>query len=265
MNNARSQLGGSGTQTSAIAFGGRFTPPGSVLRAFTEQYDGTSWSEVGDLATEEWNFTANTVVQAAWSSGGNMVNTLRGRASGGLQTASIAAGGETPRTADTEYYNGSSWSEQSNMNTARNQLGGAGTQTAFLVFGGEAPGPTAVTESWDGSSWSEVNDLGTARRNVGSFGTQTAAVAVGGFGPGVSDYSARVEEWNGSSWSSNPNALPNDLAQSDCTGIATAGLVFGGIIPPSGTKQTATFSFDGTSFSAGGALNTATAESHMTT
>jgi len=281
---------GSGTQTSAMMAGGwtPFTPNPTE----TERYDGSSWSTGPALAsgieynsgggsfssgittggrapgvvttTQEFNTSIFSPIAATWASSGNMVNTLRGRASGGEQTASIAAGGETPRTADTEYYDGSSWSEQSNMNTARNQLGGAGTQTAFLVFGGEAPGPTAVTESWDGSSWSEVNDLGTARRNVGSFGTQTAAVAVGGFGPGVSDYSARVEEWNGSSWSSNPNALPNDLAQSDCTGIATAGLVFGGIIPPSGTKQTATFSFDGTSFSAGGALNTATTESHAT-
>ena len=32
-------------------FGGRYTPPGSVLRDFTEQYDGTSWVTGPALAT----------------------------------------------------------------------------------------------------------------------------------------------------------------------------------------------------------------------
>ena len=38
----------------------------------------------------------------------------------------------------------------------------------------------------------------------------------------------------------------------------------GSVQEPSGTKQTATFPFDGTSFSAGGALTSATSESHAT-
>jgi hypothetical protein len=150
------------------------------------------------------------------------------------------------------------------MNTARNQLGGAGSQTAFLVFGGENPGATnnTETESWNGSSWSEVNDMTTGRRNMCSFGTQTAAVAAGGFTPpGVSTYNSVVEEWNGSSWSANPNALPANRAAGDAVGTATAGLVFGGTVPP--TTATS-FSFDGTSFSAGGSMITATTESHMT-
>ena len=124
MNSARSQLGGSGTQTSAIAFGGRFTPPGSVLRAFTEQYDGTSWSEVGDLATarrqvsstrvetgntsalaiggktssataatEEWNFSANTITAAAWSAGANFPTSSSQVAGVGSRDAGLGIGG----------------------------------------------------------------------------------------------------------------------------------------------------------------------------
>jgi len=93
----------------------------------------------------------------------------------------------------------------------------------------------------------------------------TAAFAIGAApSPGNPGLTNTVESWNGSSWSANPNALPSARSGVDCVGTATAGLVFGGIIPPSGTKQTATFSFDGTSFSAGGDLITATAESHAT-
>ena len=44
---ARSQLGGSGTQTAAIAFGGR-TPP---VTAVVEQWDGTTWATAPSLAT----------------------------------------------------------------------------------------------------------------------------------------------------------------------------------------------------------------------
>ena len=248
MATAKNNIGSAGTQTSAIAFGGSIPP------------SGTSYLS----ATEEYNVSINVITPAAWASGGNMGSALRGRIGGGTQSTAIAAGGEVPRTSNTELYDGTSWTEVNNLNTARNQTGGAGTQTSFLVFGGEAPGPTGVTESWDGSSWSEVNDLGTARRNLAGFGTQTAAVGAGGFGPGVSEYTAVVEEWNGSSWTANPNSLPGATAQVDAIGTATAGLVFGGIIPPSGAKLSTTFEFDGTSFSSSGNLNTATAESHMT-
>jgi len=286
LNNPSGLNCGWGTQTNAVA---QTTP--DTYRTM-ESYDGTSWTVIDSLtqtgnayanaagsngnsgfissmgptlgSTEEYNTSINVITGAAWASGGNMGSALRGRSGGGAQTAAIAAGGEVPRTSNTELYDGTSWTEVNNLNTARNQTGGAGTQTSFLVFGGEAPGPTGVTESWDGSSWSEVNDLGTARRNVGGFGTQTAAVAAGGFGPGTGDYTAVVEEWNGSSWTANPNSLPTATAQMDAVGTATAGLVFGGIIPPSAAKVSTTFEFDGTSFSSSGNLNTATAESHMT-
>ena len=45
MNTGRNALGGQGTQTAAIAFGGN--PP---YRAETEIWNGTSWTEVADLS-----------------------------------------------------------------------------------------------------------------------------------------------------------------------------------------------------------------------
>ena len=88
LNTGRGQSMGSGSQTAAIVAGGK-TPSNT---ANAEQYDGSSWTEVGDLNT------------ARSSSGG----------SSGLApyTATIVFGGATPSlTAITEYYNGSSWTE----------------------------------------------------------------------------------------------------------------------------------------------------------
>ena len=284
--------GSAGPQTASILFGGSTSPSTNAFR-----FDGTSFSATGSMAsvttspapaanasdnntalsmggygssaylskTEEYNFTANTVVQAAWSSGGNMGSALWSRAGGGTQTAAISAGGENPKTTNTELYDGTSWSEVNNLALARNQMGKAGTQTAFLVFGGEQGGGSpnyTQTESWDGSSWSEVNDLANARRNFAGFGTQTAAVAAGGFTPpGASTRNSVVEEWNGSSWSANPNALPANRIGADGIGTATAGLVVGGSIP---AVTATTLEFDGTSFSSGGSMNTARSESGMT-
>src|SRR6056300_1388156 len=47
LNTARSFLGGVGTQTAGLAFGGNVPP----VTGATEQYDGTSWTEVNDLNT----------------------------------------------------------------------------------------------------------------------------------------------------------------------------------------------------------------------
>ena len=47
LNTARAALMGAGTQTAGLAFGG--ANPDAVNN--TEQYDGTSWTEVADLAT----------------------------------------------------------------------------------------------------------------------------------------------------------------------------------------------------------------------
>jgi hypothetical protein len=46
LNTGRKTLGGVGTQTAALAFGGKISPgPESAL---TETYNGTSWTEVND-------------------------------------------------------------------------------------------------------------------------------------------------------------------------------------------------------------------------
>jgi len=87
MNTARSELGGAGVQTAALAFGGLVYPP---RVANTELYNGTSWTEVNDLTTAR---STNTGI--------------------GLSTAALSVGGQTPGAVVgiTESWNGTSWTE----------------------------------------------------------------------------------------------------------------------------------------------------------
>ena len=167
LNTAREGLGGSGTQTAGLAFGG-YT--GSVS-ADTEKYDGSSWTEVNNLNT------ARTYVAGT-----------------GTQTSALAFGGflDPGNTAITESYNGTSWTEVADLNAARNSIGGAGADnTSVLAMGGS--GSLTNTETWNGSSWTEVNDLSTARGALGG-GSQGSSnllnIAFGGSPDVVS-----TEEW----------------------------------------------------------------------
>jgi hypothetical protein len=84
LNTARRNLGGAGTQTAGLAFGGT-----SPVTGVTEEYDGTNWASV------------------------NSLNTARvGLAGAGTQTAALAFGGidtSPAYTTATEEYDGNSW------------------------------------------------------------------------------------------------------------------------------------------------------------
>ena len=92
VNTARYVSGGSGTQTAGLMIAGATAPP-NVKRAYTESYNGTSWTEVNDLNT------ARFLVAAAGGPAG--------------QTASLAIGGgaDPGNLAIVESWNGSSWTE----------------------------------------------------------------------------------------------------------------------------------------------------------
>ena len=250
MNTARSDLGGAGTQTAALAFGGYTT----TAVANTESYDGTSWTEVNDLNTardsnsssrgsysstlyfmqdnpstsginESWNGTSWTEVTA--------LNTAR-RQGGGLgadNESALAIGGtSSPPTgvAICELWGGSSWTEVGDLNNQGIGIGGAGIVTAGLAVGRRrlaSPATwTGKTESWNGTSWTETGDLNTNRAYPGVLGTYTLALACGGGQPTRVD---NVEDWNGTSW-----AEVADLSSNRSTvgpgGNTTSGVVFGG-------------------------------------
>ena len=89
-----------GTQTAAILVGG-YAPSPTLHRALAETYNGSSWTEVGDLNTARY-----------------------GASLAGTQTAAVNFGGlknPSAQSDDTETWDGSSWTEVSDMNTARHR------------------------------------------------------------------------------------------------------------------------------------------------
>ena len=174
LNTARSSIMPAGTQTAAIGAGGDYGIPAAspTWAVETETYDGSTWTEVGDL------------------------NTARHAGAGGGSTTSFIYAAGTPGGTNSESYDGTSWTATSAINTSREDLGGAATSnTSALVFGGYAgslPG-TGATESWDGSSWTEVADLATGTYHVDGTGTSILALRIGGFNPGAA---TSTEEWS---------------------------------------------------------------------
>ena len=178
LNVPTASMGGAGTQTAALNFGG--LPP-TGPGATNESWDGTSWTEVNDLNTAR----------------GNM-------ASFGLQTAAISAGGRTPTKANVESWDGTSWTEVSDLNTARYDAAGVGTTPSGLVAGGDAAGDSTsgsnTVESWNGSDWTEIAEINTSRWGLSGGGVDDSNAIVfsgGNFPPG---YKVLTEFWNGSSW-----------------------------------------------------------------
>ena len=229
LNQARYGNTGSGDGKTAITTGGYAdsgTPAG--YKGITEEYDGTSWTEVSDLNTARGFF---------------------GGTNSSPYTASLVFGGASPPAqAVTEEWDGSSWVEKSDLSTPRINNGGLGANAEnALCIGGSNPGALDKVESWDGSSWSEVAEFSTNRAEmpVGA-GTNTAAIIYGGqYPPGVT-VTANTESWNGTSWTETAD-LNVAKGYHGGGGSQTVALAYGGRTSGSGQVAT-TESWDGTSW-----------------
>ena len=171
--NAMSSSNGSSTAT--LFIGGN---PSPARAGKTESWDGSSWTETGDL------------------------NTSRGQGAGtGISTASLVFGGVTTAYVGiVEQWDGSSWTEVADLNTTRANLAGMGLYTASIAAAGRAPASSPTirgdVELWNGSSWTETTEVNTARAEVSGSGVPYTDVIVYGGEPST----ANTEFWNGSSW-----------------------------------------------------------------
>ena len=240
--------------TAAIIAGGA---PGSTDK--TEYYDGTAWTEVGDLGTAASNQTAK----------------------GGTTTAAIVGGGSNPppRTTAVEvwsvpstvslaqqgqvWYNTTSavlkgfgalgslsWSAGANLTTARIMLSGAGnSNTSAVVFGGRTSGPTAVnnSETYNGTAWTEGNNVTQARFTGTGFGVETAALFATGFGFPTATRYTNAETYDGTSWTEVNNLSVGRGYLAGC-GSTSGGLAIGGYFAPPTTRLEIVEDYDGTSW-----------------
>ncbi len=224
----RHGLGGTGTGSAAIVFGGEYGPPWART-GNTEEWNGSAWSEESDLSTARYSVCSI----------------------GRTTTDSIcAAGYEPPFSDSTELYNGTAWSTLANCNTARYSLaGGAGTSSAGLLAGGA---PTCACEEFNGTSWGTVNNLNTQEGGGVTTGASTSAARQTGRSgtPG-----AVSEDYNGTSWSvSTP--LNIGRASGMASGTESSTLFWGGGASPAegGSDIVLTEKWNGTTWTESGDL-----------
>jgi len=125
------------------------------------------------------------------------------------------------------------WSSGGNMGTARRGGAGGGTVTAGLAFGGASytvPTTFNNTEEYSGYIWTAGGNMNTARGFLGGSGTQTAGLAFGGTpgSPNQAQVTTATEEYNGSTWASNPTGLNTTRRLLAGFGTQTATIAFGG-------------------------------------
>ena len=123
MNNARGTFNGCGTNTAALAVGGKNVPSSGDK---TELWNGTNWTAVNDL------------------SGASRY----GSGVAGITTSALIFGGFSGASNLTESWNGTNWTAVTAMNQGRAMPAGAGTSnnSALATAGGS---PSASTEEWD--------------------------------------------------------------------------------------------------------------------
>ena len=204
---------------------------------------------------------------AVWTSGGTL-NTKRSATIAGTVSAGLASFGyiyppSSPVGGSyvTEEYNGTAWTSVNNANTQRYQTNSTGTQTAAVAFGGyngtTEPGPytmSASFESYNGTTWTNLTNAPTTKAGDPPMtGTSTAVVQAAGIADLSNTPSNQVQEYSGS-WSAGEN-YPISASSVSACGTQTAAVFMGGATnaPATATVTTAN-EYDGTDFSATGAI-----------
>jgi hypothetical protein len=245
---------GTGSSSAVLATG---QTPGSVTTTTTEEWTAPSVFTKINLGQVYYNsgsnafkVTAAPVAGGTWASGGTMNTTTRYFSGGaGIKTAAIGFGGQNPKTANTELYNGTSWTEVNNLSAAKSYVGSAGTQTAALCIGGDKGpgGGTNEVEQWDGTNWTEGTEINRAVYGGNSAcGTTTAALITMEY---PSPYTL-TELWNGSSWTE-VNDMNNAREGGGVAGISTSAIAAGGATVDNAET------WDGTSWTEVSEINTA--------
>ena len=166
----------------------------SPTAGFTEEWDGTNWSDA--------SATMNT---SRYTSGGTRAGA--GDSSAGLIAVGNAGNGP-PYSLSTasESYDGSSWSSTPSASQARRGMFMSGaSQTSGMIYGGRLPGPAPSipsafsngTETYDGTSWTtRANGPFHATYLTGAGGAE-GATTWGGDTEGASPPSNYVGEFTG--------------------------------------------------------------------
>ena len=156
----------------------------------------------------------------------------------------------------------SAFSSAASMSNPRSQaIGGIGTKDAAIAAGLSASDGTS--EEYNGTGWSSGGTLNNPASLGTGCGTLTAGSRFGGIQPTPAGKDSNYHEnYDGTSWTA-ATGMPFDSYQNACGGTQTANIVvqsFFNPTPSSGGFPTATAEWDGSSWTAGGAISTARRE-----
>ena len=191
--NMTTYRGAAGNKNAGLIYGGYRFGYGPAFRSsgYTEEYDGTTWTEVNDM------------IDNGATSGG------------GTSEAAIATGGNH-RTGCTEEWNGTNWTEVNNQilnntgNGVMKTLSIGQSSEALVISGFEYQAPYGHTEEWNGTNWATANPMNhSSKAWHGGAGTANAGITAGG--PFGSNVVSCTEEWNGTNWTEGPSALISNM------------------------------------------------------
>ena len=178
MQNGNEGGGVFGTQTAAVQSGGSLNPYPNYTNT-TEEYNGTSWSDVpgtifasvafvAGVGTETAGLifcgteapppatnysTAQTYNGTAYTTVNSCVETGNGLVGGGTQTAAFGAGGGPGAKSRVQHYDGTTWSTSAALGTGRNNASGGAPQAAGIYFAGSpGSGSPGATEEFTGET-----------------------------------------------------------------------------------------------------------------
>jgi len=251
-NGGKTQLGGCGTVTAGLIFGGEPTTTA------TEEYDGTSWTNVnaaptggtdmGSAGTQTsalWVGGTNTLGNSYeydgtnWTGGGSLGTAMRfAVGTCGTQTAAMLTGGYQTPPAIMQSYNGASWTtipQTYPVSADTPAFRTSGTQTAILSAGGNSSATTS--KSWDGSSWTANNALVTGVSAQVQQGTQTASLCCTGHPAGPGSYSTQIQEFDGTDWSSSPATFSTGRSQAAGGGTTASMFIANGAPSVDATEE----------------------------
>ena len=246
---------GSTPATTGIFFGG------TGSSAVTEEYDGTDWTNSGNMGTGRSQVhgfgTQTTAVGSAgyvdgtgdvavveeyngssWAEVTNPPAARRGGASFGTLTAGVIVGGH-PNLNTTLEYDGTNWAAGGNIGTGmdRTEGAGAGTLTAGLVVAGD----TTESFEYNGTAWTDVGTSNATHDGGNDMGIQTAAIIATGFGAPGSGVVTTTELYDGTSFTVSATVATGRYGCGQGGASGTAGFICGGDTNPGTVASTEEF------------------------
>jgi len=216
----RAALGGKGNRNAAIAVAGttNYAAPHSEAGLMGSYY----YSGVGVSCTEEWNGTSWTEVNDMIDSGPTGY--------GGTTEAGYAMGRLHPLSNQTEEWNGTNWSEGPNVNAGsagrRSDAGGCSPSQIYLIGGYGSNGQDYFT-TFDGSSFTAEPGMTSVYqygRNGHSGNASSALAWSSSCRKGNGDC---TNLWDGTSWTE-VAALPKIIDRGTGAGTVNDSYAYGG-------------------------------------